>query len=501
MTVATMEKAYRELTERWRERALLDSCATVLAWDEETYLPRGGVEGRADQQALLARLEHERAADPRVGDLLAQAEAAGSSDELVVTNLRLMRREYDEACRVPATLVEELARITTRAQGAWERARDANATTGYLPLLGRVVELTQAWTDCVRDGRSRYDACLDSWETDLTDAEVVGVLDQMRPSLVALLDQAPAPGAAADDAVLRRPVPLDAQRAISELALRWLGFDLDRGRLDNATHPSTMRIGPGDVRLTTRFTLDRPFEGLLSTMHELGHGLYDQNLADDQFGTPAGEASSLALHESQSRLVENLVGRSHEFWRFALPQLRAVTAAFDDVSVDQIYRALNQVGRSTSRIRADEISYDLHIAIRVELERALIAGDLAVGDLPAAWDDAYARDLIRPDDATTGVLQDGHWAAGMFGYFPTYTLGNVIAAQLYLAADAALPDLAGSIARGELAPLIGWMRDAVHRHGSRYPAREVVVRATGAPPTPTAQLARLAAKYADRARG
>lgn len=490
------DRAYRELTALWRERALLESCATVLGWDEETYLPPAGVELRAEQQALLARLEHERAADPRLGDLLAEAAhelAALGEAPIAKRNLELMRQDYEAARAVPASLIEELARQTTRAQGTWEEARDTGDPTDYLPALQRVVDLTCAWADCVREDGSRYDACLDEWEPGLGEAEVVEVLDALRPPLTALLERVL--GARRGEPAPLPAVPVEQQRAASELAARWLGFDFEGGRLDTAAHPSTMRMGPGDVRLTTRFDPEHPLRGLLSTLHEVGHGLYDQNLPAEHFGTPVGEAGSIMLHEAQARLVENVLGRSRGFWRFAAPRLAEVAPALRACSAEQLGDTVRHVARGSNRVYADELTYDLHIAIRVELERALLRGDLRCAELPSAWDEAYARVLVRPASAAEGVLQDGHWAAGMFGYFPTYTLGNVVAAQLVSAASAQLGDLEAAFARGELAPLVGWLRDTIHRHAGLVPARTLLERATGRALDPSALVARLTARY------
>lgn len=485
--------AYRDLLALWRERALLESCATLLGWDEETYLPSSGIELRAEQHALLARLEHERATDPRVAELLAEAEALDSDDPVTRRNLALMRRDHEAALCVPASLIEELARTTSRAQGAWEEARDTQDATAYLPVLARVVELTCAWADCVRGEHSRYDACLDEWEPDLTEAEVVRTLAALRVPLLTLVDRVL--GAPQPPSTRLPPVQVEQQRAMSELAARWLGFDFDGGRLDTAAHPSTMRLGPGDVRLTTRFDVERPLRGLFSTLHEVGHGLYDQNLPAEHFGAPVGEACSLALHESQSRLVENAIGRSAGFWRFALPELVGVAPALAEVSAEQVAIEVCRVARSPIRIHADELTYDLHIAVRVELERALLSGDLRVSELPAAWDDAYRRVLVSPPCPADGFLQDGHWAAGMFGYFPTYTLGNVIGAQLWAAAGRALGDLEALLIAGDFAPLTRWLRDAVHCHAGLRPARDVVLAATGEAPDPQALIARLDARY------
>lgn len=487
------DEAYRELLALYRERVLLESVSTALGWDEETYLPPGGVELRAEQQALLARLEHERASDARLGDLLDAAERAShAAGSLEAVNLQQLRHEHDRALATPASLVEELARATTLAQGAWEEARDTGDATEYLPVLERVVTLTQAWADCVRGDGSRYDACLHEWEPELDEREVRAVLDVLRPRLVALVDRV---GDRAPDPVLERPLELDVQRRLGHALTEWLGFDHERGRLDEAAHPSTMWLGPGDVRLTTRYDRARPFAALYSTLHELGHGLYDQHLPPELFGTPAGEARSVALHESQARFVENVLGRSLPFVEGLLPRLQALAPAFADVTADRLYRALNHVRRTPERVSADEVTYDLHIAIRVELERALVAGELAVDDLPDAWDAAYTRDLVAPPEPALGLLQDGHWAAGMFGYFPTYTFGNVIAAQTERAARAALPELDAQLRRGELAPLVGWLAETIHRHAGRYPRRVLLARALGGPLDPEVHLARLEAKH------
>ena len=494
----TPARSYQELIASYRERTVLESVATVLAWDEETYMPVGGGDHRAEQHALLARLEHDRGRDPRVGELLELAETGPYPDGSVErVNLRALRREYDKARLTPTSLVEELARHSTIARIAWEHARDHDDASDYLPVLARVVELVRATSDCVRGARTRYEACLDDWEPDLAESDVLSLFARLRPSLVELVDRIDAARhRAMPPSTLDRAVAVDVQRRFNADAARWLGFDFDGGRLDEAAHPSTMAIGPGDIRLTTRYDEQRPFAGLLSTLHEVGHGLYDQHLPAAEHGTPAGEARSIALHESQSRFVENVIGRSRAFLGFALPRIQAVAApALDGLTADQLYRAINTVARTPERVHADEVTYDLHIAIRVELERAMLHGDLSIGDLPGAWDEAYARDLVRPASATTGFLQDGHWAAGMFGYFPTYTLGNVIAAQLARAIQDALPDLDARIAAGDLAPVTGWLTDHVHRHGGHYTATEVVARIAGTSLDPAAHVARLVDRY------
>lgn len=495
MPTARAERAYRDLMSRYRERAMLESCATVLVWDEETYLPPDGVELRGEQHALLARLEHERATDPAIAELLAEAEAgAFDPDGVEASNLRDLRREHELAIRVPASLVEEAARISPHAQQAWEEARDGADAAPYVELLGRVVTLVRAQADCVRGDRSRYEACLDDWEHGLTDARLDALLGALVPEASALARRAA--GRAAPSALPAVEIPVEVQRLLVEDVAHWFAFDFDGGRIDEATHPSTIRIGPGDVRLTTRFDPQRPLAAILATMHELGHGLYDQNLPAEHFGAPIGEPSSYGLHESQARLIENRLGRSEAFWRGALPRLTARAPALAAWRAQDVTRSLDRVDLQASRIGADELTYDLHIAVRVELERALIEDRLAVADVAEAWDDAYGRWLTRPATPRRGWLDDGHWAAAMFGYFPTYTLGNLGASQLFAAARRELPALDEHIAALELAPLVGWLSEHVHRHGGRLDADEILVRATGRPLGVDDHLATLAAKLA-----
>jgi carboxypeptidase Taq len=493
--VSSSDHAYRRLLEIHRERALLESCSDLLDWDAETYLPAGGIELCAERQVLLARLEHERATDPRISDLLAEAGAGEEDDPLRAANLRELRREHDKAVRVPVALVEELARATSLAHAAWEVARERGDAASYLPHLERVVRATREQADCVRGASSRYDACLDEWEPGLDERSLFRLLDPLRAALLDLADRVS--GADQPPELMLRTVAKTSQRALVRALLARFGFDFARGRMDEAAHPSTIRIGPGDVRLTARFEARRPTAGLFPALHELGHGLYDQNLPAEQFGMPAGDVSSLGLHESQARLFENLVGRSRAFWRFFLPALQAAAPTFRDLDVEQVHRSINRVVRTPDRVSADQVTYDLHIAMRIDLERALMTGDLQVADLPAAWDESSARLLVRPRDARTGLLQDGHWAAGMFGYFPTYTLGNLIAAQLYRAASAAIPDLEEHIASGSPAPLVEWLAGAVYRHGGLLPARVIVERATGKPIGVDAQCAHLGALLAE----
>ncbi|MFO0682280.1 MAG: carboxypeptidase M32 [Sandaracinus sp.] len=478
----TPEEAYRELLRRSRDQMVLGSCATLLEWDEDVTMPEGGAAHRAEQQALLARLGHAQATDERLGELLARAlEGEHARDPVVRANLKALADEHEEARLVPGSLVEELARVTTLSTDAWHLARESGDVRAYLPKLERVLALKQAEADCVARGRSRYDAMLDEWEEGLTWGELAPMLARLseasRPLLARVRDRRP------PSVLLAQRVPAPVQDAICQALAADLGFDLTLGRLDTAVHPSTTRIGPGDVRLTTRYDEDAFTGGLFATLHELGHGLYEQYLPEEHFGAPVGEAPSLGMHESQARLLENHLGRSRAFWRWLWPRAAPkIGGALGAAHADEIFEGIAAVNVGASRIRADELSYDLHILVRAELERALVSGDLRVGDLPAAWNEAYAKTLdVRIGSDVEGCLSDGHWADGMFGYFPTYTIGNCIAAQLVATLRAEVGDLDARIERGDFAALLSFLRERVHRWGSLYDTRTLVLRATGAP--------------------
>jgi carboxypeptidase Taq len=495
------DAAYLELLHRAREHTLLGSCATLLEWDEDVCMPESGSEHRAEQQALLARLMHAQATDPRVGDLLAEAEARLgprlAPGDPVAVNLRELREEYEKARLVPASLVEDLARVTSLAPQAWRAARKHRDARHFLPWLGRVVTLKQAEADCLARGRDRYDVLLDEWEPGLTWAELGPMLDRLRAAVRPLLDRAIGQCGPLPELLTRR-VDVEVQEEVAREVAGWLGFDFACGRLDQAVHPSTIRVGPGDVRLTTRFRPRAFTAGLFATLHEIGHGLYEQYLPREHFGAPVGEAPSLGLHEAQARLVENHLGRSRAFWAHLWPRMAPRAGpAFAGTSADDVWRAVNHPRRASDRISADELSYDLHIHVRVDLERALVDGSLAAADLPSAWLDAYRRLLgVTPADDLAGCLQDSHWAEGMFGFFPTYTVGNAIAAQLMERLHGEASALDETLAAGDPEPLIAFLRERIHRLGSLFSTREIVERATGAPLSVEPLIAHLTAKAA-----
>jgi carboxypeptidase Taq len=496
------EAAYTELIRLVREQSLLASCAELLGWDEETYMPAGGVENRANQMTLLAGMQHERATSPRLGALVAELEVSPlvpDAESTVAVNVRLLRRLYDRATRTPRGLVEELARVTSLAQHEWAAARRNADFERFRRRLDHIVTLKRHEADALGYDDVLYDALLEEYEPGARAADLARLFDDLRGELVPLATALTHAPRQPNLAILRRDYPIDRQRILSQMAASTIGFDFHGGRLDTTTHPFFSTIGPGDCRITTRYRSNSFGDGFFSTLHEVGHGLYEQGLDPQHEGTPLGEAVSLGMHESQSRLWENTVGRSRAFWRHFFPQARQLfPEALGDVALDELHFAVNHVEPSLNRVCADEVTYNLHIVIRFEMEQALLAGDLKAADVPAAWNDAYRHALgIVPADDAEGCLQDGHWAAGMFGYFPTYTLGNIFAAQLFERAEGDLGRFDDAFADGDFSGLLGWLREKVHREGSRYSAAELIERVTGRPPDPQPLLRGLWRKYGE----
>ncbi len=484
------------LRERLGEVADLERTALLLAWDQETTMPPAGAAARADQRATVERVAHERFIDGRVGELL---EAAQPCDEIDVDLLRVARRDHDKAVRVPAELVGRLARAGAHGHTTWAAAREQSDFARFAPALEANVALRREYAACFPDAVRPYDALLDDFEPGLTTAEARVVLDALRGGLVALVQAA----GETDDAIVHGgPFPLEAQRALVETVLRQVGVDDQSWRLDVAEHPFQATIGLGDIRLTTRYDV-RDLDSLFSTLHEFGHGLYEAGVDPALARTPLAGGVSSAVHESQSRMWENMVGRGPGFWRWCFPHLKAAfPARFDGADWSDVQRAVNAVRPSLIRVSADEVTYGLHIALRFELELGLFEGDLEVADLPAAWNERMRSylGLEVPDDAH-GVLQDVHWAEGLFGYFPTYALGNVIAGQLWTRISAEIPDLEEGFARGDFTPLRAWLAEHVHRHGRRLGPQETISRAAGAPMDPAPYLEYLAAKISSSPSG
>ncbi len=463
-------------------------------------LPPAAGPYRAEQLTAVSALLHRRWTDPQfvadVAELAAGPLARGDSG--VAATIRRVKRRVDRKTKLPQRLVEELARTAVLGQQAWERARKEDDFPAFLPLLEKMIALKREEAQAVGYAEQPYDALLDDYEPEERTANVARVLAGLREQLAPLVAEIHQTGRRPDMSVVSRPFPIEVQEAFGREAARAIGFDFSRGRLDVTAHPFCTTLGPHDCRITTRFD-DKFFNAaFFGILHEAGHGIYEQGLPADEFGLPPGEAISLGVHESQSRMWENLVGRSRAFWEHFFPEAqRRFPAALGDVSLDAFYFALNDVRPSLIRIEADEATYNLHILIRFELERAILDDQLRPADLPSAWNEKY-RDylgLLPPNDAQ-GVLQNVHWSAGLIGYFPTYTLGNLYAAQFFAQADAELGGLAAQFARGEFQPLRHWLNEKIHRHGQRYAAAELVQRVTGRPLEPEPLLRHLRGKLA-----
>lgn len=491
-------EAYTELIRIAREQSVLSSCADLLEWDEETYMPRGGVSHRAEQSAVLAGMLHERQTSMRMGELLAvleSSELVRKQDSAPAANIRELGRLYQRRTRLPREHVEEFARARTVSQQVWLEAREEQDFARFAPWLEKMVGLARREAAMLSSGGDPYEALVEHYEPGMTTERLSALFVALRAELGPLLNAIVGTRKRPRTAMLRREYPVDRQKLFAQAVAAAVGFDLERGRLDVAAHPFCMAIGPGDTRLTMRYS-ERSFgDGFFAMLHEVGHGLYEQGLPPEHYGTPVGSAASLGLHESQSRLWENLVGRSLPFWVHFYPRLRNVFhEALADVKVEAFHLAINRVEPTALRATADEVTYNVHIAIRFELERAMLSGSLAPSDLPAAWNEAYKRELgVEPRDVVEGCLQDGHWAEGLFGYFPTYTLGNVYAAQL--AAAAGNQDEA--VSRGDFTGLLGWLREKIHSRGTIHAAPELVRQACGGEPNPGALVGALRKKYTE----
>jgi carboxypeptidase Taq len=495
------EQAYTELLRQVREAALLESCANVLGWDERTYMPHNGSAHRAEQMALLARLSHEALTSPQVGDSLAAVEGSSlvrDPEGDAAANVREIRRVYDRAVKLPHDLVEELARLTTRAQQVWQEARQANDFAAFLPWLDKLVARLREKAEAIGCQQTPYDALLDEYEPGATTAEITQVFAALRQDLVPLIAAITSSGRQSPRAILERSYPVEQQKLFGHEAAAAIGFDFEAGRLDVTTHPFCTGIGPGDCRITTRYNPHHLNESVFGILHETGHALYEQGLPAEHFGTPLGTACSLGIHESQSRLWENQVGRSRPFWDHFLPRAQQVfPSALADVSVDDFHFAINDVRPSFIRVEADEATYNLHIILRFELEQALVTGDLKPPDVPGAWNDKFRGFFaLTPPDDRRGCLQDIHWAMGGLGYFPTYTLGNLYSAQLMQQARKDLGDLDGELRQGQFGRLKDWLQVNVYRHGQRYRAAQLCQRITGRPLDHQPLLAYLRDKYA-----
>ena len=482
--------AINDLLAFQRQTEALSSVAERLGWDQETVMPRGAVEQRAEEMAAMEAVLHERRTDPRIGEWL---EVAEPQSEAEARSLDLIARDFNRASRVPARLAQELARVTSLAQGIWAEARAKDAPADFLPTLDQVLMLKREEASAIAAGGDLYDALLDDYEQGMTGTGIAALFDAMRPRLVALREQIL--GADSQPQPLTGHFPQETQIRLARICATAFGYDWTRGRMDIAVHPFSSGRWQ-DSRITTRVVETDPFNCIYSTIHEVGHSSYELGIDPDYAFTPLGRGVSMGVHESQSRIYENQLGRGRAFtgWLF-----KRMSDAFDGLNIDDadaFHATVNRVTPGFIRTEADEVQYNLHIMMRFDLERDLIAGRLGVDDLVEAWNARFLRDFgVVVDRPANGVLQDVHWAVGLFGYFPTYALGNVYAGCLNAAMRAAVPDLDTALAAGDAGPAVEWLRENLQRHGGLKKPRALIEEASGADVSPEPLLAYLEDKF------
>ncbi|MGI8707159.1 MAG: carboxypeptidase M32 [Actinomycetota bacterium] len=494
-----MTSAWGELVSRLEGITDLVSAVKLFEWDQASIMPAAGGPARARASSTLEGLIHERLTDPKIGDLLSRLEEeADALDEQQRASVRVLKRDYEKATKVPEELVKALAIARGNAYQAWAQARPADDFSILQPQLETLIDLKKQEADALGWEGERYDALLDQFEPGMKTAEVQVMFDELvdglRPIVDAVLD-------AVDDppAFLARDYDEDKQMEFCRWLIKQLDFDLDRGRLDTSPHPFTIAIGIGDVRQTTRAEANALMTSIYATIHETGHALYEQGIPDETRDLPIGTCPSLGIHESQSRMWENQVGRSRAYTDFLLPHLKErFPEELGMVDLEEFYRGVNHPRRTLIRVTADELTYNLHVALRFELEIAMFRDELDVADLPDAWDAAMEKYVgIRPTDHADGVLQDMHWSISALGYFPTYTLGTIYSAAFFAQAEKELGDLSDELRAGATTRLFEWLREKVHRHGYMYDAKDLAEQVVGGPVTATALLDYLRSKYGE----
>jgi len=496
------EAALAELKARLREIGDLHSAGAVLSWDQATYMPEGGADARGRQTAMLSRLAHERSVSPAIGKLIETLVPYGESlpkDGDDARLIRVARRDYDKAIKVPAEYVARANAHASASYQAWTRARPSNDFKTMAPYLEKTLDLSREYSGFFAPYQHIADPHIDDADEGMTTASIKKLFGELKRGLVPLVN-AICDQPEADDSCIRQDFGKPGQLEFAKRAAECMGYDFKRGRLDLTHHPFCTRFSAGDVRITTRVNEIDLGDALFSTVHEAGHAMYEQGVDPALAGTPAGRGVSAGVHESQSRLWENIVARGHGFWEYFYPLLqRAFADQFSKVPLATFHRAINKVARSLIRTDADEVTYNLHIMLRFDLELKMLEGKLAIKDLPEAWRAGMRADLgIEPPDDRNGCLQDVHWySGGIGGAFQSYTIGNILAAQFYAAALCRHPDIPDQIAHGEFGTLHAWLRDNIYRHGAKFPPNEIVKRATGSAMTMRPYLDYLCGKYGE----
>ncbi len=497
-----MQDKMNELKTRLAEVSDLGHASAVLGWDQQTYMPPGGGMARAQQLSLLRRLTHEKFTDDAVGHLLEELHADMASlpyDSDDASLIRITKRDYDKARKVPAALVAEIAQASAQAFQAWQKAKPASRFADFAPFLQKNLDLKKQMAECLGYTDRIYDPLLDQFEPGMTTAHVERIFADVRNEIVPLVHAIAKKPNAVDDKFLHQKFPEQKQWDLGIAAVTLMGYPFERGRQDRAPHPFTTTFARDDVRITTRFIPNFFNAALFATMHEGGHALYNLGTRPELERTPLAGGASLGVHESQSRMWENLVGRSRAFWKFFMPRAKAAfPKQFQGIGAEKMYRAVNRVQPSLIRVEADEVTYNLHIMIRFELENALLENRVAVKDLPDAWNAKMQEYLgITPPNDEAGVLQDIHWSYGTFGYFPTYALGNFFAAQLFDQIRKDMPDLDARIERGDLKSLLDWLSVNIHTHGRKFTLDELAIKVTGEALQTRSFIAYLKTKFGD----
>lgn len=479
---------YEKLLEIYKKSAVLESVAEALEWDQEVMMPAGALPVRAQQSTTIATLEHDILTCDEISGLLVALEKANLNPEQTA-NIREIRRCYKRAKNVPNALVQELQKTRINGVEAWKEARKKNDFKLFLPYLKKVFELSRKTAECIDPNTHPYEVLLDNYEQDISVEEIQCHLNKIKEHLIPLIDKTK--DREIDNSLLSKEVAVEKQSDFNTFIAKAIGYDFSKGRLDVSAHPFTSCYG----RITTRYN-DGWWPAISGTIHEAGHGMYEHNLPLKYFGIPLGQYCSMSIHESQSRLWENNVGKSKNFWKYFLPKL---TESYDlDVDLDDFYKIINQAEPTLIRVDADELTYSLHIILRFEIELGLIEGNINFEKLPEVWNEKFRAyfDIVPPNDSL-GVLQDIHWSWGNIGYFPTYTLGSMIAAQLFAAAEKDIPSLATNLGEGKFDELRSWLNEKIWSHGKRYLTKEIIRNATGKDPDPDDYLNYLGKKYSE----
>ncbi len=490
------------LKQRLEEIRHLNKASALLIWDQETKMPPGGARARAEQLATLSRLGHELFIADETGELLARA--ADETGDLPFDGddaslVRVSQRDYDRTKKLPTSLVMEFTRHSALAHGAWVRARANDDFAAFSPWLERTIELSRQRAEHLGYQENIYDALLDLFEPGIKSSQVTHIFDDLKQGLVPLVAAITERSDRVNDAAVHQPFDEIRQEAFGKKVAAILGYDFSRGRLDPTVHPFETSFSCNDVRITTRYESDFLSPSLFGTMHETGHAMYEQGVSPALDHTPLGRGASSAVHESQSRMWENVVGRSRPFWQRYYPDLQRVfPEQLAGVDLNTFYGAINTVQPSLIRVYADEVTYNLHIMLRFEMEVDLLSDSYSVSEAPAVWNDKMESYLgVRPPSDTLGILQDVHWSNGLFGYFPTYALGNILSLQLYDKALQERPEVRDQLARGETTGLREWMTEKIYRHGRKFQSNELVERATGEPLQSRAYMKYLQTKFGE----